>query len=420
MIETPERDHELGAQLRALPVPSHRPAFERELRARLERPHRRLTWPGGHRLRLAMAGAATAAAVGIAALAIGLPGESSVATAAELRAAVARALSSVEALEGVFVNRESGGESRWRFTVAADGSFRITSVTHAGDLAYDARRNVETYSDGPLFVSRRGIAPGPPDADASPWVIERDLAAVVGALARAGDADVEETEYEGRPAWLLRTPTGNPGETREITVDRESSIPVRVQRLRQGRVQDGWRVEGLRTGSAPAPDRFRQQPRAGQEQTSYNMGFRRLPLAEVQREVGYAPLVPQWLPEGFELAEVAAALRSRPTGSEQRQNPPSRNVVSLGYRRGLDRLVVTTRLLVGDRGAWIDPATVGILSRRPEAVTFGEGALAGVTGELVFDPNETPHVWALTDRLVVTVTGDVGRDDLLQVAESLR
>lgn len=35
-------------------------------------------------------------------------------------------------------------------------------------------------------------------------------------------------------------------------------------------------------------------------------------------------------------------------------------------------------------------------------------------------PRTVPHVWALTDELVVTISGDLSRVELIRVAESLR
>ena len=52
-------------------------------------------------------------------------------------------------------------------------------------------------------------------------------------------------------------------------------------------------------------------------------------------------------------------------------------------------------------------------------MTFTAGALGGHDGELVIDPLTSPHVWALTEDLVVTVSGDLTHDELLEVAESL-
>jgi hypothetical protein len=44
----------------------------------------------------------------------------------------------------------------------------------------------------------------------------------------------------------------------------------------------------------------------------------------------------------------------------------------------------------------------------------------GLQASLVLSPHTTPHLWALTSALVVTVGGDLSRDELLAVARSLR
>jgi len=134
--------------------------------------------------------------------------------------------------------------------------------------------------------------------------------------------------------------------------------------------------------------------------------------------VGYAPLVPARLPAGYRRAETAVARETYPTA--QGRNPISRNVVSTAYRRGLNRFVVTTRLAGSNPSVWIDPIFINESVRvTPERVSFEEGALAGRTGRVVITPGATPHVWALTDDLVVTVSGDLTRAELLEVARSL-
>jgi hypothetical protein len=136
--------------------------------------------------------------------------------------------------------------------------------------------------------------------------------------------------------------------------------------------------------------------------------------------VGRAPLVPSWVPAGFDRLEVAVAKRSRPTGDEQRRNPPSKDVISIRYRRGLDELVVTSRLTGADPSAWGDPVLGSSpMGRRPQPVEFEQGALAGREGELVIDANSVPHVWAVAGPLVVTVAGNLDREELIRVAESL-
>jgi hypothetical protein len=92
-------------------------------------------------------------------------------------------------------------------------------------------------------------------------------------------------------------------------------------------------------------------------------------------------------------------------------------VVSLSYRRGLDQVLVTTRLR--GTGDWRDPlASPQGFVDHPQTVTLA-GALAGTDARVVLSPQATPHLWALTDRLVVTVSGDLSRSELTRVADSL-
>jgi hypothetical protein len=414
MTET--RDRELGAALRELDVPEHRPDFERELRGRLAEPRpRRRAW--------VLVAAAALAVIAASAFALFLPRGSDVASAAEVRDAITEALGSAHTISGIFVNREQavGGENRWRFEFRSSGSFRITGLgkNNPTHLEYDPGLNVEASSDVGLFVWRVGLAPGWPDAAPAGWVLRRDLGSVVAALSADPDAKVEEVEHAGRAAWMLRTPTGNPGEEREIVVDRGTGIPVRDRRLRDGRFAGEWRIERLQV-DAGRDEVFRLRPQGDQTQTRYDMGFERTSLERAADVVGYEPLVPARLPSGFELGEVAVAPASRPTGDEQRPNPPSRNVVSLRYQRGLDHIVVTTRLTGPDASRWSDPVIgSSVRARVPERVEFDSGALRGYTGEVVIDPNSVPHVWAIAGELVVTIAGNADRDELLRIAESL-
>jgi hypothetical protein len=151
-------------------------------------------------------------------------------------------------------------------------------------------------------------------------------------------------------------------------------------------------------------------------------GFRRVELGEVVAAVGYNPLVPAWLPEGYRPAGVAVHPGTgSPTGVEG-SNPPSTDAVSAFYRRGLDQVLVTTRCrdVPGLPDSWSDPLATGEGYRdRAERVSLGRGALSGVEARLLLVPRNVPHLWALTDELVVTVSGDLSRAELVRVAESL-
>lgn len=410
------RDEELGRTLQELDVPEHRTGFDEELIRRLtEVPAPRRSW---------LAAAAVALALPLAAAIVLLaPSGSNVASAADLRERVVSAIESAPGISGVFVNREqprSGRETRWHFVLDESGSFRIAGLEHQTLLSYDARMNVESSSDGDLFVTRTGLAPGPPDPGPADWVVQRGLGSVVAALTAYEDSDVAEVDHGGRASWQVRVPAGNPGEERVIVVDRETGIPVRSALFRNGALASEWLIEDLRL--EPSGDvQFVPIPAPKQEHRRYDMGFRRVRLEEVPARVGYQPLVPASVPSGFELAEVAVAERSRPTGDEQRQNPPSQDVVSLRYRRGLDELVVTTRRAGDDPSAWGDPVIGSApMGRAPEQVVVADGVLEGVRAEVVVDANSVPHAWAVPGPLVVTVAGNLDRDELVRVAESLR
>ena len=125
------------------------------------------------------------------------------------------------------------------------------------------------------------------------------------------------------------------------------------------------------------------------------------------------------MPEDYRLAEVAVARRGGPTGVEG-ADPPAGGAVSLAYRRGFDPVLVTTRRAGPDPAAWSDPLASGEgLPDRPRPVTVAGGALDGARAELVTGPRATPHLWAIDEGLVVTVSGDLDAEELVAVAGSL-
>jgi hypothetical protein len=449
------RDAVLGALLRELDVPDHRPEFYAELHYRLaedlaarraeDRRQRRVRRA---RIRWTARTALAGAAVALAALVVGLPRGGNgpeVATAAEIKAKVAAALSSAHSLSGEVVFHGSsyrnayGWEKpkRWSFAMTADGDLRIKETDGPNDTAYDAAEGIErslntseSIAGDELFAAeRRGLAPGPPDPGPSESFLQRDYGSVVRALLAADDPRVRETTYRGRPAWRLEMAVRPnlivpelSGDEFVITVDRDTGFPLRVVELKDGNVLDEIRLEEVAVDPELSPDEFRISFPENVEVARTDEGFRRVGVEEVEAIVGYAPLVPVRVPEGFKLTEVAVARRAPQTGVEA-GNPISVNVVSLGYRRGLDRFVVTTRLrhVPGFQDIWDDPLGTGEGYRdEPEPVRLSGGALAGVEAELLIVPRNTPHIWAKTDKLVVTIGGDLSRPELLAAAESLQ
>lgn len=464
------RDDELGALLRELELPEHRPEFHAGLHRRLaEERGRRATLArrrtvvrrGYARWSIRAALVAAASALAFVVLDVVRSGDGpgpriqivEPATAAEIKRQVRTALASAENLSGELVVRGRSYENaygwdrpmRWRFTITARGDFRLRGLTLRENIAYDASRGVErslnpsASSGGDMLFAavRRGIAPGPPDPGPSSSILQRDFASFVRALLAANDPRVREVTYRGRAAWRLdvaAVPNAIvpelSGDHFAIWVDRETRIPVRVVESKAGVALDELRIERLAIDAELPPDSFTIHFAPGTEVMRSDEGFRRVGLAEVEEIVGYPPLVPSWVPDGYELTAAAVARGSGyPTGAEA-ANPPSKDVVSLSYRRGLDHFIVTTRLsrvrAPGEprlplRELWSDPLATGEgFVDRPERVRARRGALSGVELNLLLVPRNIPHVWALTDELVVTVGGDLSREELLHVAESLR
>ncbi|HEX2045924.1 MAG TPA: hypothetical protein VHF23_09875, partial [Gaiellaceae bacterium] len=368
------------------------------------------------------------------------------ATAAEIQRRVREALAEAENLSGELVVRGPSYESahgweepqRWRFVLTAGGDFRLTGLTLEENVAYDASKGLQrslnpsaSMRGDTLFAAvRRGIAPGPPDANPTSSLLQTDFGAFVIAFLAADDPRLRHVTYEGRAAWRLDVPaTPNAivpdlsGDRFAVWVDKETRIPVRIVESKGGAAIAELRIENLEVDRDLPSGTFTLEFPPGAEVMRSDDGFRRVPLERVADVVGYAPLVPAFVPEGYELAEVAAHPGAGfPTGPEA-GNPPSTDVVSLSYRRGFDQIVVTTRLrhVTGSADVWDDPLATGEGFRdEPERVTLGRGALADVEAKLLIVPRNVPHLWALTDELVVTVAGDLGRGDLVRVAESLR
>ena len=366
-----------------------------------------------------------------------------IATAAEITEQVRQAVTGATSLRGVLVIAEKDSsdaalrEMRWDFSATAEGDIRMSGTNTMGDgtvvvedIAYNATDGVERrYSDDsvfPMAIERTGLAPGVPDEYAGEWVLQRRLGSLVRALLAAPDSQVTETTYEGRDAWVLDVAVepnlvaDYSADRLEVTVDQDTGFPARVVATYQGNLVQEMRLESLEIDPVLPEDAFDLALPAGVDAFPQDMGFVRVVPDAVADAVEYAPVTPEWLPEGYELSTVAVASEAQATGKEG-MNPPSRGVVSMVYRRGFDRFVVTTRLTGTDPAAWSDPLSGGEgFIDRPEEITLASGVFAGGRAERVVDPNSVPHLWVLGDELVLTVAGDLTAEEIVQVAESLQ
>lgn len=459
-------DEHLGRALRALDVPDHAEGFFETLEQAMrehdrtpaqEQEHAMTTRSkthGGSRTRWARVLVPVAVVAALTALAAGplrsvLPDGlddvigPSIATAAEVQARAVKAVADAEGLSGTLVIMDTGTgdtvtESRYEFLVTARGDMRLSGTTRLADgaeatdaRAYDSSTRTETGyslypedSGGRFGWTRSGLAPGLPDQSASD-LVGAGFGDIVLSLAQAQDPAVHEETFEGRDVWVLSADVepnmladGSPDHI-EITVDQDTGFPVRVVRMADGSVVQETRLENLRIDPVIPAEAFTLAIPDDVEHYESDAGFRTATIDDASEVVGYAPLLPSWLPDGFELIDLAVAREAGPTGTEG-GNPTSEGVVSASYGRGFRTLLVTTRLVGEDPSAWSDPLSLGEgYIDRPETVTIEGGAFDGVTAELLMDPRGIPHLWAMNGTHVLTVSGSLTREELLRVAGAM-
>ena len=447
-----ERDPELSAALRALDVPEHAPGFWDDLRTELTPAPVPLA-PRRHWKRNTLRAVTVAAAVAVLAVSAGVlgggPDGPDVASATEVGRRTRAALAAAGTLRGELVYRDGDGAGdRTRFVISDRGDLRLDTTTASRDVlrfTYNAATGEERgFTDAagaePAYASiRTGLAPTQtPDPGPVDWIFQRTLSATL--RAGLGDQPAVVTTYEGRPAWVIEADVvpnaiAGPGADHvQATIDQATALPLRIVETRAGVLVRELAVAGLTAGGPPTAAELTLALPPGVEPERTDVGFRRVALADVEARAGYRPLVPGALPDGFELSEVAVADSAGPTGTEG-LNPPSRDVVSLLYRRGFDTVLVTTRRRTAPAGhptypqcteclpgtAWADPMASGEgFVDAPEPFAAAAGALAGQPARLLIRPEGTaPHIWGVTAELVVTVSGDMSRSELSAVAESL-
>ena len=440
-----ERDEALGAAVRQLQVPPPGPDFYPGLLARLrdeaatmEAERRPARW----RRTTILSVAAAALVFVVAASWVGLPGTGSrsflgprpavAVTAEELQLIVSTSVARAGTVTGEIAVLETGPpvpERRWSFAVTRSGDFRVTALDGRDDVSYNARtgtqRNYAALAPGRgIGAETTGLAAGPPDPAADPSVLRRSLGSAVRAfLAARTDAPVIETTHEGRAAWRLAASLSAPVppnvDELEVVVDRETGFPLRIREAKgpNGANVRDVRISNLAVDAPVPPDRFTLEFPAGTPPVApIDKGFRRMGLEAVAGAAGYQPLVPARLPEGFTLEEVAVGRQGDRTG--EGRNPVSRDVVSLSYHRGFNRVTVSTRTTGGDPARWSDPLGTGP-PVPVDRVAISAGTFAGTTADVVTGLDGVPHIWAVNDRLVVVVAGDLTRDELMIATGSL-
>ncbi|MGH9003864.1 MAG: hypothetical protein ACRDYV_12115, partial [Acidimicrobiia bacterium] len=152
--------------------------------------------------------------------------------------------------------------------------------------------------------------------------------------------------------------------------------------------------------------------------STFSRGFKPVSKEAASAAVPYDVLVPEDVPEGFDLDTITLN-RDVPTGTgAEGMNPPVADVVAMQWRKGFLSFTVTLRPVSGQE--WDDPfGREGFaLKRVPlRAELPGREPLAG---SLVVDAGGPPHLWGITSDIVVTAAGDLTAEEFLRLARSLR
>jgi hypothetical protein len=336
--------------------------------------------------------------------------------------------------------------SSYTFLRSENGSFRVTAINGGYDAGYDAvtgtRRQVSVYEGRVTLREETGMPPAGPDPspteDVQALVFLGEFGKVVTALRAAGEVRVEEETIERQPVWIFEADItadapGGPeaADHLRVVIDKASAVPVEITRSAGGEPLESVRLEGVVVGEPIPPEALAVPVPEGAAVATTDYGFERLEsVGDVAAEVGYPAATPVFLPDGFQLAELAVALAAGDpisgVGSRTGRggaNPASIGVVSIVYRRGLEELVVTIRRAGDpDLGTWSDPFGTDGLVTEPVARTLGAGRFINLDVEVLVDPNFVPHLWGVNtaDDFVLTVAGSVTAEELVQIAESLR
>jgi hypothetical protein len=329
--------------------------------------------------------------------------------------------------------------STWRLTLARDGSFRWTSTDSSDDMAYDATtgRHVEVVSRGagtskdhPNAFVATGVPAGGPDQRVSKPDPLGPMADFITALARAGDPRITSTTVAGRPAWHYDGPTvqdrlGGDGAPNYAIADVDQAsgaileMTIRVDET----VISRFTASDITTSDQIDRARYKIDPPPGANVQNFAIGFAGRSLDDAAAQVPYDLLVPGQVPDGFTLDWSPASVAvnrdvAAPTGREG-ANPPSKPVVSMTWRKGAQEFTVTLRPTEG-QPEWNDPLGAEGMVPDAQPVTLELPGRPALEGQVIVDAPMRPHLWGITGDLVVTVSGDLSRAELEQVAHSLR
>jgi hypothetical protein len=393
--------------------------------------------------------AAFAAAVGLAAVAIIVgvvltSGATGTASAAEVRAKIARALQFRQNISGEFEvqTRLPGPRPRGlrgcqnctpmvpqpsRFVIGADGSYSSLTLPldakQRDDVAYNAPTGVETSIPGfsdpnngkPVYLRSWNLDPAEitygPEARLGAWVL--------GALANH-NPHVDNTTLDGRKAWKL-TVTFIPGQNLfegygarvDVVIDQETGLVLQVTQYAYDTKR--WTsietMHNLKIGVDTRAADFTVPKPPGTVEIQHNLGFKRVPVSAAAAIVGYKPLLPRDTGRR-KLVDFAVAKTTNPVPPiPGYPYPPYHDAIGARYGDNPDSITVSTR-----RGRVTELLTnSGLGSARPLHL---RGVLKGDYAYVSTDPLRRTLVAAFHRGLIIKITANSARE-AIRAAESL-
>jgi DNA-directed RNA polymerase specialized sigma24 family protein len=333
---------------------------------------------------------------------------------AEVAARVAEVWDTTD-LTASYTRRVAGadGPQQVAYDVARDssGSYLLQRKDGRRAVSYDAAtgtrsERVVAFDGSVSLTTDTGLAAGPPDpsgVDAS--MPDTELGAALRAMSTVTDREAERATVGGRPAWRLygsleRTGGGEPNHA-ELVVDRVRLEPISVELTDGDRVVRSLRFDEVdfTVGSAGPL----QVETGGAVPRVVDHGFSRTTLRDAVTAVGDRPLRPTYLPDGYELVDIAL--------DEQR------SIVSLHYQRGVQHLTVSTRPARPDAGT--DPFHRA-QPVRADSASIDTGPFRDVDAHRTMTVDPRPALWGQTATVAFTISGDLTSAQLTRVAESMR
>jgi outer membrane lipoprotein-sorting protein len=251
------------------------------------------------------------------------------------------------------------------------------------------------------------------------------LQSLLDGLAVDQSSKLEDTVLNARPVWKIQSkglPLDAFGVSPDEVIayfDQETLFPLKVTEIRDKQIMKETEITDLRINPAFDDTDFAIAIPKDAAVDTMTGPWKTTTLQDLGSQISYRPLVPAYVPEGFSLIWVRTAKDAGASGPEG-LNPQNRDVVTLVYGRGLQRLMVTTRL-AGKGHEWLDPhAFEGQLNADTKTLTIEGGAYNDVKVSLVTGFGTQPHIWVVGATLVTTVIGDVSAAELEKVFSSLK